>query len=351
MEDAAYRRAGVDIAAGNDAVQRMKADVEATYTPNVLSGLGNFGAVLAVPSGYEQPVLVSGTDGVGTKLLLAIAANQHDTIGQDLVAMVMNDIVTEGAAPLFLEDYLAVDKMRPEVVSEIVKGVAQATKTVGAALIGGESAELPGLYAEHHYDLAAFGVGIVERDQFLNGVRDAQAGDQLIGLPSTGIHSNGYSLVRAVLGIKHPEDFQRLDPELQQTLLAPTKLYYPVVKPLLDQYQVVSMAHITGGGMIENLPRSFAADQLQAQIAWGSWEILPIFNQLQQAGDLTTAEMLTTFNLGIGMIMVVHPEQVETALDTLRATGEQPVVLGELVEKQNASAPSVTFTGGQPWNK
>lgn len=348
MEADAYSKAGVNIEAGNTAVQEIKAAVQATYTPQVLSGLGNFGAAVELPAGFRQPVLISGTDGVGTKLLLAIAANRHETIGQDLVAMVMNDIVAEGAQPLFLQDYLAVDHIRPEVVKTIVTGIAQATQAVGAALVGGEMAELPGLYAAHHYDLAAFGVGIAEKDQLLNSVAHAQAGDLLLGLPSSGLHSNGYSLVRSVLGLKEATDFQQLTPELQTALLTPTTLYYPLVQDLLAQHLLVGMSHITGGGIVGNLPRSFSHD-LQAVIQTNGWQIPAIFKLLKQKGQLTTADMLTTFNNGVGMILMVKPANLPTVLQHF-ATLQQPIYqLGYLQAKPQTAADAVVFTGEFSW--
>lgn len=343
-EQNAYAAAGVDIAAGDRAVDLMKESVAATYTPQVLGGIGGFGAAFALGNDYQEPVLISGTDGVGTKLLLAIAANKHDTIGQDLVAMVMNDILAQGAKPLFLLDYLAIAKMTPEKVATIVTGIAKATKTVGAALIGGESAELPGLYAPEHYDLAAFGVGIAEKADLLQAT-DAQVGDVLIGLPSSGVHSNGYTLVREVFGIKEDADFTKLPVALQDQLLAPTALYATAVLPLLADKLIVSMAHITGGGIVGNLPRALH-DGVAAQLTWGSWPIAPLFDELQQRGHLTLADMLATFNIGLGMIMVVKAEQVDTIMQRL-ATAEQPAyVVGELIPRTDAA---VVWQGEQPW--
>ncbi|WP_373770213.1 phosphoribosylformylglycinamidine cyclo-ligase [Weissella soli] len=340
-ETNAYAAAGVDVEAGNQAVAQMATAVKDTYNDHVLAGLGGFGAAFAIGAGYKDPVLVAGADGVGTKLLLAIAANKHDTIGQDLVAMTMNDILAQGAKPLFLLDYLAVDKMRPAVVAEIVGGIAAATKAVGAALIGGESAELPGLYAHNHYDLASFGVGIVERDAMLVGDR-VQAGDVLIGLASSGIHSNGYSLVRQVLGINDGAGWQDLDPNLQTALLEPTKLYAAQVLPLLQQKLVTGIAHITGGGIIENLPRAYGTD-LTAEINWGTWPILPIFETLQTAGTLSLHDMLLTFNNGLGMILTVRPEDADTVLHQL---GEGAYVVGQMTARQTES---VVFRGEAPW--
>lgn len=340
-ETNAYAAAGVDVEAGNQAVAQMATAVKDTYNDHVLAGLGGFGAAFAIGASYKDPVLVAGADGVGTKLLLAIAANKHDTIGQDLVAMTMNDILAQGAKPLFLLDYLAVDKMRPAVVAEIVGGIAAATKAVGAALIGGESAELPGLYAHNHYDLASFGVGIVERDAMLVGDR-VQAGDVLIGLASSGIHSNGYSLVRQVLGINDGAGWEDLDPTLQTALLEPTKLYAAQVLPLLQQKLVTGIAHITGGGIIENLPRAYGTD-LTAEINWGTWPILPIFDTLQTAGTLSLHDMLLTFNNGLGMILTVRPEDAAAVLHQL---GDDAYVVGKMTAWQTEA---VVFRGEAPW--
>ncbi|MEX0380524.1 phosphoribosylformylglycinamidine cyclo-ligase [Leuconostoc sp. MS02] len=343
-EQNAYQQAGVDIKAGEKAVELMKDAVADTYTDNVLDGIGGFGAAFALGSDYKNPVLVSGADGVGTKLLLAIAANKHDTIGQDLVAMVANDILAQGAKPAFMLDYLAVDKMRPEVVATIVTGVAKAAKASGMALIGGESAELPGLYAPNHYDLAAFAVGIAERDQLLDPNR-VKLGDVLIGLPSSGIHSNGYSLVRHVLGIKTDADFNHLATETQETLMTPTALYAKSVWPLVSQGMIKSMAHITGGGLTENLPRAYTTN-LSAQVNWGSWPMLPIFNTLQAAGNLSVDDMLLTFNNGLGMVLVVKPEDSKQVIAQLSEVSQPAYLIGEMTARQD---DSVVFQGVAPW--
>lgn len=346
----AYAKAGVDIHAGDEAVQKMRSAVEATYTPQVLAGLGGFGSVFELPTGYQHPVLVSGTDGVGTKLLLAIGADRHDTIGQDLVAMVMNDIIAEGAKPLFLQDYLAVDKMRPETAAEIIGGIAQATKAVGASLIGGESAELPGLYAEKHYDLAAFGVGIAEKDKILDSPKNAAAGDILLGLPSSGIHSNGYSLVRSVFGIKEPQDFKKLSKDVQDQLLTPTTLYYPLISKLLDNHQITGISNITGGGIVGNLPRAFSKN-LQAKLTWESWPVLDIFNLLQQTGDLSTEDMLKTFNNGLGMILIVKPDNLKAVMNHFKKINQSVYEIGKLQPKTNPTDAEVIFEGESPWKK
>ncbi|NKN30447.1 phosphoribosylformylglycinamidine cyclo-ligase [Weissella cibaria] len=341
----AYAGAGVDILAGETAVDMMQADVAATYTPGVLAGVGGFGAAFALGTQYREPVLISGTDGVGTKLLLTIMAGRHESIGQDLVAMVMNDIVAQGAKPLFLLDYLAIAKMVPEQVATIVRGIAQATQATGAALIGGESAELPGMYAPDHYDLAAFGVGVVERDEMLTVDRVA-TGDVLIGLASSGIHSNGYSLVRTVLGLEQEADFTALPTTLQETLLTPTTLYAQAVLPLLAEQLVVSMAHITGGGIVGNLPRALPAD-VSVTLEWGSWPILPIFMELQRLGQLSLADMLATFNLGLGMILVVKPPNVARVLAMLADEGQAAYQVGTVTLAMSAQ---LNWRGKQPWS-
>lgn len=343
-EQNAYQQAGVDIKAGEEAVELMKDAVADTYNDQVLDGLGGFGAAFALGNRYQNPVLVSGADGVGTKLLLAIAADKHDTIGQDLVAMVANDILAQGAKPAFMLDYLAVDKMRPAVVAKIVTGVAKAAKASGMALIGGESAELPGLYAPKHYDLAAFAVGVAEQDQLLNP-KNVAVGDVLIGLPSSGIHSNGYSLVRHVLGIQSDEDFNQLPADQQATLLTPTALYAKSVWPLVEAGLLQAMAHITGGGLTENLPRAYDAT-LSAQINWGSWPILPIFNTLQAAGQLSLEDMLLTFNNGLGMVLIVKPAHRDAVLAALAAQDQAAYVIGEMVPNAGAG---VVYSGDAPW--
>ena len=345
MTENAYQKAGVDIEAGNQAVEAMSAAVKDTYTEGVLAGLGGFGSAFALGTGFKDPVLIAGADGVGTKLLLAIAADKHDTIGQDLVGMVANDIVAQGAKPIFMLDYLAVDKMRPTVVAEIVGGVARAAKASGMALIGGESAELPGLYANKHYDLAAFALGVAERDQLLSN-DNVQAGDVLIGLPSSGIHSNGYSLVRHVLGIGDGSGLADLSAELQAAILTPTALYAKAVWPLIENGLVHSIAHITGGGITENLPRALP-EQFAAQINWGSWPILPIFKTLQAAGNLSLADMLLTFNNGLGMILTVPADKVAETLAMLTDQDQAAFVIGEVIARQN---DAVVYTGDAPWS-
>ncbi|MCM0598176.1 phosphoribosylformylglycinamidine cyclo-ligase [Periweissella fabalis] len=328
MQDA-YATAGVDIAAGNKAVELMQGAVNATQNANVLAGLGGFGSLFKLPTGYQQPVLISGADGVGSKLLLAIAANQHATIGQDLVAMVANDILAQGAKPLFMLDYMGINTVEPAKVAEIVTGIAQACQAAQMALIGGETAELPDLYAKNHYDLAGFAVGIADQAKLLNP-DNVQAGDVILGLASSGLHSNGYSLVRKLLLTDQAKQWADLSMPDQATLLTPTKLYIQTVLPLIEQGLVVAAAHITGGGLLENLPRALGAN-LGAQLDSQSWQIPAIFKRLGQLGDLSTTEMLRTFNLGIGFTLIVRPADVAAVMAHLSTHGETVSVLGQVV--------------------
>lgn len=348
MKQDAYAKAGVDIDSGNQAVDRIKASVKATYTDEVISELGDFGSAVTLPTDVEQPVLVSSADGVGTKLLLAIAADNHMSIGQDLVAMVINDIAAKGAKPLFLQDYLAVGHLNPAVASEIVAGIAAAAKKVNAALVGGEMAEMPGLYDKTHYDLAAFGVGVVARDNLLDPARNTRSGDWLIGLASNGLHSNGYSLVRKVLGLKNAHDFKQLPQSLQETLLTPTRLYSPLIESLTQQRLIAGISHITGGGIIENLPRAFNQN-LQALINGGSWDIPEIFGLLKTRGHLTDKDMLNTFNNGLGMVLVVHPEDLPQVLGHFDQLNEPIYQIGQLQTKSDAKQSAVVFKGAIQW--
>ncbi|MBM7617493.1 phosphoribosylformylglycinamidine cyclo-ligase [Weissella uvarum] len=342
----AYAAAGVDVHSGKQSVEQMQAAVNATFNAQVLTPLGSFGSAFALPTGFQSPVLISGTDGVGTKLLLTIAAQKYDTIGQDLVAMVMNDVLAQGAQPLFMLDYLAVDKMRPKTVATIVSSIAEASQKIGAALIGGESAELPGMYAKNHYDLAGFGLGVVEKDAMLSATQ-AQAGDILIGLPSSGLHANGYSLVRKLFNLNEPDAFNQLDEKLQTTLLTPTRLYHPIVGPLLKKGWIHSIAHITGGGIVENLPRAYGSD-LTAHLEWGSWPIQNIFDQVQSAGNLSLEDMLLTFNNGLGMILIVTPEAVTPLLQTLAASQQVAYKIGEL-QPATSTDERIQWKGQAPW--
>ncbi|MDD3805709.1 MAG: phosphoribosylformylglycinamidine cyclo-ligase [bacterium] len=327
-----YKDAGVDIEAGNEAVRRIKPAVESTRRPEVLTGIGGFGGLFAVPERYRQPVLVSGTDGVGTKLQVAFMTGIHNTIGIDAVAMCVNDILVQGAEPLFFLDYLAVGKLDPDRVADIVGGVAEGCRQAGCALIGGETAEMPGFYQDDEYDIAGFAVGAVERDQIIDG-STISSGDILIGLPSTGLHSNGYSLARKVLfdfsGYSADDYVDTLGQTVGEALMAPTRIYVLPVLELMRQVKIKAMAHITGGGLLENIPRSFSSG-LQAILKKGSWSVPPLFHLLQQRGGIEEIEMYRTFNMGIGFVIIVGKESAGSAIKRLQELGEPACVIGEL---------------------
>jgi len=334
----AYREAGVDIAAGNAAVKRMKRHVKRTFRPEVLAGLGGFGALFRLDvSRYRRPVLVSGSDGVGTKLMLAQMLDRHSTIGIDAVAMCVNDIVVQGAEPLFFLDYLALGKVIPEKVEEIISGVAEGCAQAGCALIGGETAEMPGMYGSDEYDIAGFAVGVVEEDKLIDG-RRIQAGDRLIGLASSGLHSNGFSLVRRLFLEQAGYDLRQPvaelgGRELGEVLLTPTRIYVKSVLRLLERHDIKGMAHITGGGFLENIPRILPAG-LGARIELGRWPIPPVFTMLQRLGELTLTECYRTFNMGIGLVLAVAPEEVDAVLTAARESGEEAYVIGQVVPGQ-----------------
>ncbi|MCM3786729.1 phosphoribosylformylglycinamidine cyclo-ligase [Neobacillus mesonae] len=340
----AYKNAGVDIAAGNEAVEKMKKHVKRTFRPEVMTDLGGFGALFGLNKDkYDEPVLVSGTDGVGTKLKIAFAMDQHDTIGIDAVAMCVNDIVVQGAEPLFFLDYLACDKVVPDKIEAIVAGIAEGCHQAGAALIGGETAEMPGMYSEGEYDIAGFTVGVVDKAKIINGSTIAP-GDTVIGLASSGVHSNGFSLVRKLLleqsGYRLQDEIAELGGTLGGTLLTPTKIYVKPVLALLDEVKVKGMAHITGGGFIENIPRMLP-EGVNVEIDHGSWPILPIFKLMQEKGSISNRDMFTTFNMGIGLVLVVSEADAEKTLSTLRANGEEAYTIGRVTE----GGGIVTFTG------
>lgn len=329
-----YRDAGVDVDEGARAVELMKQHVKKTFTKNVLCGLGGFGGLFELDlTGIEQPVLVSGTDGVGTKLKIAFLMDRHDTVGQDCVAMCVNDILCQGAKPLYFLDYLATGKLRPEKVADIVKGIADGCQLAGCALIGGETAEMPGFYEEGEYDMAGFAVGIVDKKKIIDGSR-ISAGDVLIGLPSSGIHSNGYSLVRKLffekMGLSTADPIDVLDGTLGEALLAPTRIYVDVCTKILERFSVDGMVHITGGGFYENIPR-IIPEGLGVEIHLGSWPVLPIFTLMQQLGNIADEEMFKTFNMGIGMILVMKKEEGNQLLQYLSDIGEEAYTLGEVV--------------------
>lgn len=323
----AYAASGVDITAGYKAVQLMKEHVSRTNTSGVMSDVGGFGGLFAPDmKDIDEPVLVSGTDGVGTKLKLAFELDRHDTIGIDCVAMCVNDIICVGAKPLFFLDYIACGKNIPERIAEIVKGVAEGCVQSGAALIGGETAEMPGFYPEDEYDLAGFAVGMVDKSRMLDK-NSVEEGDVIIALPSSGVHSNGFSLVRKVF------DIEKADRELLETLLTPTKIYVKPVLALMEAVKVKSVAHITGGGFYENIPRSLPAG-LGAKIRRDDVRVLPVFEEIAKAGDITERDMFNTFNMGVGMICITAKEDADRALETLQANGEDAYILGEVVKSE-----------------
>lgn len=326
-----YAAAGVDIDAGNRLVDIIKPVARSTHRDGVLGGLGGFGALFQLPlDRYREPVLVSGTDGVGTKLLLAQQAGRHDTIGIDLVAMCVNDIIVQGAEPLFFLDYFATGTLDTETAGAVIQGIGEGCRQAGAALTGGETAEMPGMYQPGHYDLAGFAVGIVEKSRMLDGSR-VQQGDVILGLPSSGPHSNGYSLVRKVLEVSNtPLDQDFNGRPIVETLLTPTRIYVRPLLKLMEQVPVHALCHITGGGLPENLPRVMPDPQLRAVIDGSSWEMPAIFSWLQQQGNIPWPEMYRTFNCGIGMIVCVAADDRERSVSILRAAGENPLVIGHI---------------------
>lgn len=329
-----YKEAGVDVEAGRSFVTQIRQEVESTNRPEVLGGLGGFGGLFQMPSGYQEPVLVSGTDGVGTKLKIAQELDRHDTVGIDLVAMCVNDILTSGAEPLFFLDYLATGKLNPEQLKEVVKGIAQGCRLSGCALLGGETAEMPGFYQLGEYDLAGFCVGVVEKSKLLDGSR-VQVGDVVIGLASAGVHSNGFSLVRAII---EQGDFSWSDTpailngkSLGAELITPTQIYVkPILEFLATEIEVHSMAHITGGGLPENLPRCLNQGQ-SIEIELNSWIIPPIFSWLAEAGTVQQAAMFNTFNMGIGFVVIVPAAQAEFTLKWFQETNIASYQIGEVV--------------------
>lgn len=329
-----YQDAGVDIDAGNTAVELMKRHVQSTYRSEVIGDIGGFGGLFALNlKNISEPVLVSGTDGVGTKLRLAFMVDKHDTIGIDAVAMCVNDILVQGAEPLFFLDYLAVGKLDPDQAAQIVKGVADGCRQAGCALIGGETAEMAGFYPVGEYDIAGFAVGIVDRARMITGAQ-IKTGDVILGLPSSGLHSNGYSLVRKVCfdvqGLQPGDMIDVLGKTIGEELLTPTRIYVKAVKPLFSEYTIKGLVHITGGGFTENIPRVLP-EGYGAVIRKGTWTIPPIFNLLQQWGNIPETEMYRTFNMGIGMIIVVSPEDAEAVTNNLAARGEQVYRIGEII--------------------
>ena len=333
----AYAAAGVDITAGYKAVELMKTHIARTNVPGVLGGVGGFGGLFQPElTGMKAPVLVSGTDGVGTKLKLAFLMDKHDTVGIDCVAMCVNDVVCCGAAPLFFLDYIACGKNVPERIAEIVKGVAEGCVQSGAALIGGETAEMPGFYPENEYDLAGFCVGIVDREKIVDN-KAMRPGDVIVALPSSGVHSNGFSLVRKVFDIENADIGAPVDAlggrSLGETLLTPTKIYVKPVLALLKEVAVRGVSHITGGGFYENIPRS-VPEGLGAKIEKSTVRVLPIFDLIQKAGGIDERDMYNTYNMGVGMSIVVPAPEADRALEILKANGEEAYIIGEIVSSE-----------------
>ena len=332
-----YIKAGVDVEAGYEAVRLMKSSVARTHTPGVLSDLGGFGGAFALPAGLKDPVLVSGTDGVGTKLKIAFLMDRHDTVGIDCVAMCVNDIICCGARPLFFLDYIAIGKNVPEKVAELVKGVAEGCVQAGCALIGGETAEHPGVMPPDDYDLAGFSVGIVDKKDLIDNSRMAE-GDVIIALPSSGIHSNGYSLVRKVFGIENA-DLDAKPAELGgqtlgEALLTPTRIYVKPVMALLKAADVKGISHITGGGFYENVPRS-VPDGLCAEIDKAAVKVPAIFGLLQKRGNIPERDMFNTYNMGVGMAVIVAAADADKALEVLKASGEDAYVIGRIIKGED----------------
>lgn len=329
-----YKDAGVDVQRGYDAVSLMKKHVQKTMNSNVLGDLGSFGGFYALDKeDCDEPVLVAGTDGVGTKLRYAMLMDKHDTIGIDAVAMCVNDIVCQGAKPLFFLDYIATGRIHPDKIADIVGGVAEGCVQAGCALIGGETAEMPGFYGEDEYDIAGFSVGVVQKSRVING-SSIKAGDALIGLASSGIHSNGFSLVRRLFG-ENPSDLTRYSAELKKSVgeevLTPTRIYVRTVLELIKNYQIKGIAHITGGGFIENIPRMLPKG-LKAKINTGSYEVLPVFNVLAQLSGLEQAQLYNTFNMGVGMVLAVEPGRAESIAKAAAGLGEKAYIIGEVVQ-------------------
>lgn len=337
-----YKDAGVDIDAGNDLVQRIKSSVKRTHRPEVLSGLGGFGALCELPTRYKQPVLVAGTDGVGTKLKLAIDTGIHNTVGIDLVAMCVNDLIVQGAEPLFFLDYYATGKLDVNVASDVVDGIATGCEQSGCALIGGETAEMPGMYSAEDYDLAGFCVGVVEKDGVIDG-SGVSDGDVLLGLASSGPHSNGYSLIRKVIEVKNADLNEGFadGKTLAETLLTPTKIYVKPLLKLMESIKVKALSHITGGGVLENIPRVLP-DYTTAQIDLDSWEMPQIFHWLQEQGNIDLEEMHRTFNCGIGMVICVAKEDADNAIKLLEQEGEQVFTVGSVC-KSSEQEPNVVL--------
>lgn len=327
-----YKDSGVDVERGYRAVKLMKEHVKSTYTDGVLGDLGSFGGFFKMPVGLKEPVLVAGTDGVGTKLKYAIISDRHDTIGIDAVAMCVNDIVCQGAKPLFFLDYFATGNLSPEKVATVVSGIAEGCRQSGAALIGGETAEMPGFYPVGEYDIAGFAVGVAEKSKIINGSK-IKPDDVLIGIKSSGVHSNGYSLVRKLFG-EDMKELEKYDDELQakpiDVLLTPTKIYVKSILALIEKVEVKGIAHITGGGFIENIPRIFP-EGVGCEIVKSSYEVPAVFKVMQKRAEISDEQIYNTFNMGIGMVVCVDKKDADKTIAQLTSTGEECVVLGKTV--------------------
>ncbi len=330
-----YQSAGVDVEAGRRFVEQIRSGVESTYRPGVLGSLGGFGGLFQLPTGYREPILVSGTDGVGTKLKIAHALNRHDTIGIDLVAMCVNDVLTCGAEPLFFLDYLATGKLEPQQLAEVVTGIVEGCRQSGCALLGGETAEMPGFYGAGEYDVAGFCVGIVEKSQLFDGSQ-VKVGDVAIALSSQGVHSNGFSLVRKIIETQgfNWEDCPEIlgGQSLGEVLLTPTRIYVkPILEALRSDLEIHAMAHITGGGLPENLPRCLGPNQ-SIQIQPNSWEILPIFRWLAEVGQVSETAMLETFNMGVGFVVLVPPDRADATISWFQSQAIAAYQIGKVIE-------------------
>lgn len=337
-----YRDAGVDIEAGDALVEQIKPFAKRTMRPEVMGGIGGFGSLFAVPKKFKEPILVSGTDGVGTKLKLAFELNKHDTVGIDLVAMSVNDILVQGAEPLFFLDYFACGKLEVGTAAQVIKGIAEGCEQSGCALVGGETAEMPGMYPAGEYDLAGFAVGCVDKENIINGTTIA-AGDVVLGLASSGAHSNGYSLIRKLIeksGIDFESDFHGR--KFKDVVMAPTKIYVKSLLKLIDTLPVKGMAHITGGGITENIPRVLPVG-LTAEINAKSWDLPPLFKWLQTQGNISHIEMYKTFNCGIGMAVVLDQAHVAQAKSLLEAMGETVYEIGRIRAQQADEAPTLVI--------
>jgi phosphoribosylformylglycinamidine cyclo-ligase len=337
-----YKDAGVDIDAGNELVERIKSVTKRTHRPEVKGNLGGFGALCSIPSKYHQPLLVSGTDGVGTKLRLAMDCNQHSGIGIDLVAMCVNDLIVQGAEPLFFLDYYATGKLNIDVAAEVVSSIGKGCEMSGCALIGGETAEMPGMYEGEDYDVAGFCVGVVEAEDVIDG-SNVKAGDKLIGLASSGPHSNGFSLIRKIIEVGNVDVNQPLSGKtISEHLLEPTRIYVKSVLKVLESYKINAISHITGGGFWENIPRVLP-EHLSAKIDKNSWDWPEIFDFLQTTGNVETYEMYRTFNCGVGLVLAVDNEIASDVVNAFNALGEHAWELGSVIEKANPESDSVTI--------